>query len=93
MNVGSAEIDTFLQHWKSNSGFPAFSVYLSSHLLHLSVFADVSQLRVVDPPDTQESYIQTLVLRPAFLLNSKCLPSVSKGAAEYRSSSKNSKCC
>lgn len=37
------------------------------------------------------SYIQTLVLLPAFLLNCNERPSVSKGAAEYRSPSKNSR--
>lgn len=40
-------------------------------------------------PDTHLSYIHTLVLRPAFLLNCRELPSLSRGAAAYRSPSKN----
>lgn len=49
------------------------------------------QPSVVYPPETQLSYIQTLVLLPAFLLNCNELPSVSNGAAEYRSPSENSR--
>lgn len=72
----------------------AVSLYLSCHLFPLSICVcwGVAPASVIHPPDTQVSYIQTLVLCPASLLNCKNPPSVSKGAAEYRSPSKNSKC-
>lgn len=73
----------------------AVSLYLSRHPFPLSICVcwGVAPASVIHPPDTQVSYIQTLVLLPASLLNCKNPPSVSKGAAEYRSPSKNSKCC
>lgn len=88
MKVGSAEIEKK----KSNSAFRDCSVFVPivSSIYVRRGFAPAS---VVDPPVTQFSYIQTLVLSPAFLLNCKKLPSASKGAAEYRSPSENSKWC